>query len=180
MKGEEKKERLYEVAKLIKALHEDYRLGGVRCTISTYDEKKLGVLICGKNGAKKSLARHWHEVKYLILSRINALCELSTKLADEDAYVGRILSWKDYLLIRPIPNLYKEEWLDKYAVIKIIDGVLAGTLIIAKVIRYPSRSDYGIGFKLSRKLYKSIAKHEGEIVRFKILNVVDENQSVAH
>jgi hypothetical protein len=171
---------IYELAKLIKELKEDYVIDGVRCTISTYEEKRLGVLICVKDGAKKSLARHWHEVKHLILSRIKALCELSTKLADPDAYVGRILCWKDYLLIRPIPDLYKEEWLNKYAVIKIIDGVSAGTLIIARVIRHPSRSDYGIVFKLSRKLYKSIAKHKGEIVRFKIIDVVDENQSVAH
>jgi len=182
MSNEEKtwNQLIYELAKLIKELKEDYEIDGVRCSISIYKEKKAGVLICGKNGAKKSLALHWHKVNHLILSRIKALCELSTKLADKDAYVGRILSWKDYLFIRPIPILYKDEWLGKYAVIKIIDGVLAGTLIIARVIRYPSRNDYGIVFKLSRKLYKSIAKHKGEVVRFKILDVIDENQSVAH
>jgi hypothetical protein len=45
--------------KLIKELKEDYVISGVRCSISTYEEKKVGVLICGKNGAKKSLAKHW-------------------------------------------------------------------------------------------------------------------------
>jgi hypothetical protein len=184
-----RKQLIYELAKLIKALHEDYRLGGVRCTISTYEEKKVGVLICGSNGAKKSLTKHWYEVKDVVWERVSRLYDLLRELREEeeeeeDAYVGRIHSWENrsnrYLLIRPIPNLYKEEWLDKYAVIKIINGVLAGTLIIAKVIRYPSHSHYGIVFKLSRKLYKSIAKHKGEIVRFKILDVVDENQSVAH
>ena len=84
MKGEEKKERLYEVAKLIKALHEDYRLGGVRCTISTYEEKKLGVLICGKNGAKKSLTKHWDEVRGLIWERVSRLYELLREEEEEE------------------------------------------------------------------------------------------------
>jgi hypothetical protein len=80
----DKKERLYEVARLIKALHEDYRLGGVRCSISTYDEKKLGVLICGKNGAKKSLTKHWDEVGGLIWERVSRLYELLRALREEE------------------------------------------------------------------------------------------------
>jgi hypothetical protein len=84
MNREEKKERLYEVAKLIKALHEDYRLGGVRCTISTYEEKKVGVLICGKNGAKKSLAKHWEEVKDVVWERVSRLYELLRELREEE------------------------------------------------------------------------------------------------
>ena len=84
MSREEKKERLYEVAKLIKALHEDYRLGGVRCTISLYDEKRLGVLICGKNGAKKSLTKHWEEVKDVVWERASRLYELLRELREEE------------------------------------------------------------------------------------------------
>jgi len=84
MKGEEKKERLYEVAKLIKSLHEDYRLGGVRCSISTYEEKRIGVLICGKNGAKKSLAKHWGEVQDVIWERVSRLYSLLKELREEE------------------------------------------------------------------------------------------------
>jgi hypothetical protein len=84
MKGEEKKERLYEVARLIKALHEDYRLGGVRCTISTYEEKGIGVLICGKNGAKKSLVKHWEEVKDVVWERVSRLYKLLRELREEE------------------------------------------------------------------------------------------------
>jgi len=84
MNKEEKKERLYEVAKLIKALHEDYHIGGVRCTISTYEEKKVGVLICGKNGAKKSLAKHWDEVEEVVWERVSRLYELLRELREEE------------------------------------------------------------------------------------------------
>jgi len=84
MNREEKRRRLYEVAKLIKALHEDYRLGGVRCTISTYEEKKVGVLICGKNGAKKSLAKHWDEVKDVVWERVSRLYELLREEEEEE------------------------------------------------------------------------------------------------
>jgi hypothetical protein len=84
MNREEKKERLYEVARLIKALHEDYRLGGVRCTISTYEEKRVGVLICGKNGAKKSLAKHWDEVKDVVWERVSRLYELLREEEEEE------------------------------------------------------------------------------------------------
>ena len=84
MNGGVNRERLYEVAKLIKALHEDYRLGGVRCTVSTYEEKKAGVLICGSNGAKKSLAKHWDEVGDLIWERVSRLYELLRELRGEE------------------------------------------------------------------------------------------------
>jgi len=84
MNREEKKKMLYEVAKLIKSLHEDYRLGGVRCTISVYEEKEVGVLICGKNGAKKSLAKHWDEVKDVMWERVSMLYELLKELREEE------------------------------------------------------------------------------------------------
>jgi hypothetical protein len=84
MNREEKRRRLYEVAKLIKSLHEDYRLGGVRCSISTYEEKRIGVLICGKNGAKKSLVKHWDEVKDVVWERVSRLYELLREEEEEE------------------------------------------------------------------------------------------------
>ncbi len=81
---EEKKERLYELAKLIKELKEDYVIDGVRCSISTYEEKRIGVLICGKNGAKKSLVKHWDEVKDVVWERVSRLYELLRELREEE------------------------------------------------------------------------------------------------
>ncbi len=80
----EKKERLYELAKLIKELKEDYVIDGVRCSISTYEEKRIGVLICGKNGAKKSLAKHWGEVQDVVWERVSRLYELLKELKEEE------------------------------------------------------------------------------------------------
>jgi hypothetical protein len=41
-------------------------------------------LICGKNGAKKSLAKHWEEVKDVVWERVSRLYKLLRELREEE------------------------------------------------------------------------------------------------
>jgi hypothetical protein len=56
------REEALEVARLCQRLGITVSLRGVRCLIGVHDNK-YGVLVCGKNKTKLSLAKHWGEVK---------------------------------------------------------------------------------------------------------------------
>ena len=95
----------------------------------------------------------------------------------EEILVGRIVyrayRKTKFLYIRPYPNLYRDDLLNKLVSLKIVDGELAGTILIARVKYYPSRKDYGVVFMLSHKMYSDIGqRYKGRVVRFKILDVL--------
>ena len=50
------------MARLCQRLGVAVNVKGVRCLIEVHDNK-YGVLVCGKNKTKLSLAKHWGEVK---------------------------------------------------------------------------------------------------------------------
>lgn len=80
------REEALEIARLCQRLGVTVSLGGVRCLIEIHDNK-YGVLVCGKNKTKLSLAKHWGEVREQIrreLERIRRDVERALELVGEE------------------------------------------------------------------------------------------------
>jgi hypothetical protein len=80
------REEALEVARLCQRLGVTVTLKGVRCLVEVHDNK-YGVLVCGKNKTKLSLAKHWGEVRGQIrreLERIRRDVEAALELVGEE------------------------------------------------------------------------------------------------
>jgi hypothetical protein len=80
------REEALEVARLCQRLGVTVTLKGVRCLVEVHDNK-YGVLVCGKNKTKLSLAKHWGEVRGQIrreLERIRRDVERILELVGEE------------------------------------------------------------------------------------------------
>jgi len=81
-------EEALEVARLCQRLGVTVTLKGVRCLIEVH-ENKYGVLVCGKNKTKLSLAKHWGEVRGQIrreLERVRRDVERALELVEEEDF----------------------------------------------------------------------------------------------
>ncbi len=80
------REEALEIARLCQRLGIAVSLKGVRCLIEVHDNK-YGVLVCGKNKTKLSLAKHWGEVRGQIrreLERVKRDVERALELVGEE------------------------------------------------------------------------------------------------
>jgi hypothetical protein len=80
------REEALEVARLCQRLGVVVTYRGERCLIEVHDNK-YGVLVCGKNKTKLSLAKHWDEVKEQIrreLERVRRDVERALELVGEE------------------------------------------------------------------------------------------------
>ena len=71
------------MARLCQRLGVTVTLKGVRCLVEVHDNK-YGVLVCGKNKTKLSLAKHWGEVRGPIRR------ELERVKRDEEAVLEKL------------------------------------------------------------------------------------------
>ena len=82
-------EEALEIAKLCQRLGIVVSLKGVRCIIEVHDGK-YGVLVCGRNKTKLSLAKHWGEVRGQIRR------ELERVKRDVEAALERVGEEEDF------------------------------------------------------------------------------------
>jgi len=83
------REEALEVARLCQRLGVTVTLKGVRCLVEVHDGK-YGVLVCGRNKTKLSLAKHWGEVRGQIRR------ELERVKRDVEAALERIGEEEDF------------------------------------------------------------------------------------
>jgi hypothetical protein len=83
------REEALEVARLCQRLGVTVTLKGVRCLVEVHDGK-YGVLVCGRNKTKLSLAKHWGEVRGQIRR------ELERVKRDVEAALERVGEEEDF------------------------------------------------------------------------------------
>jgi len=165
MSNEITREAALEIARLCQELGITVSLKGVRCLIEVHDNK-YGVLVCGKNKTKLSLAKHWGEVKEQIrreLERIRRDVERALELVIrydrrmDDVLTVKVMVWKRKLFLKPIPPIHDTSLLGRQVDIALLwassPDILEGIVLTGTWSLYPGRPKLGLVIALSRREY---------------------------